>query len=60
MIIKSDKITYNNFVYDNNNMEEVPSYTHLGTDIQHKLNMNYNIELSINGGWKSYCGLENN
>jgi hypothetical protein len=60
MIIKSDKITYNTFVYDNNNMEEVPSYTYLGTDINHKLNKNYNIDLRINGGWKAYCGLENN
>jgi hypothetical protein len=59
-MIKSDKITYNTFVYDNKNMEEVPSCIYIGTDIHHKLNLNYNIELWINGGWKAYCGLENN
>jgi len=26
MMIKSNKITYNNFIYDNNNLEEVPLY----------------------------------
>jgi hypothetical protein len=29
MIIKSKKITYANFVYDNNNLEEVTSYKYL-------------------------------
>jgi hypothetical protein len=52
MIIKSNKITYDNFVYDNNILEEVPSYKYLGIDIHHKLNWNYNIEKRINGGWK--------
>jgi hypothetical protein len=60
MIIKSNKITYNNFVYDNNILEEVPSYKYLGIDIHHKLNWNYSIEKRINGGWKAYYGLENN
>ena len=38
MIIKSKKNTYSNFVYDNNNLEEVSSYKYLGIDIHHKLN----------------------
>jgi hypothetical protein len=29
VIIKSYKITYNTFVYDNNNLEEVTSYKYL-------------------------------
>ena len=59
MIIKS-KDTYANFVYDNNNLEEVSSYIYLGIDIHHKLNWNYSFEKRINGGWKAYFGLENN
>jgi hypothetical protein len=38
MIIKSNKITYDTFVYDNNNLEEVTSYKYLGINIHHKLN----------------------
>ena len=53
MIIKS-KDTYTNFVYDNNNLEEVSSYKYLGIHIHHKLNSNYSIEKKINGGWKFY------
>jgi hypothetical protein len=60
MIIKSNKITYDTFVYDNNNLEEVTSYKYLGIDIHHKLNWNYSIEKRIIGGWKAYYGLENN
>jgi hypothetical protein len=60
MIIKSKRITYDNFVYDNNSLEEVPSCKYLGIDIHHKLNWNYTIEKRINGGWKHYYGLENN
>ena len=45
------------FIYDNRNLEEVTSYKYLGTDIHHKLNWNYNIEKSINGGWKACFGL---
>jgi len=60
MIIKSKKDTYANFMYDNNNLEEVSSYKYLGIDIHHKLNWNYSIEKRINGGWKAYFGLENN
>jgi uncharacterized membrane protein YvbJ len=60
MIIKSNKITYDTFVYDNNNLEEVNSYKYLGIDIHHKLNWNYSIEKMIIGGWKSYYGIENN
>jgi hypothetical protein len=60
MIIKSKRITYDTFVYDNNNLEEVPSYKYIGIYIHHKLNWNYNIEKKINGGWKTYYGLENN
>jgi hypothetical protein len=60
MIIKSNKITYATFVYDNNNLEEVTSYKYLGIDIHHKLKWNYNIEKRINGGWTAYYGLEDN
>jgi hypothetical protein len=60
-IIKSKKITCNvTFVYDNNSLEEMPSYKYLEIDIHHELNMNYSIEKMINGGWKAYHGLENN
>jgi hypothetical protein len=50
MIIKSNKIPYDTFVYDNNNLEEVNSYKYLGIDIHHKLNWNYSIEKRIIGG----------
>ena len=60
MIINSKKDTYENFIYDNRNIEEVTSYKYIEIDIHHKLNWNYNIEKSINGGWKVYFGLENN
>ena len=59
-IIKSQKITHANFMYDNNNLEEVNPYKYLKTDLHHKLNQSYKIEERINGGWKAYCGLENN
>ena len=52
MIIKSKKVSYVNFVYDDINFEEVSSYKYLGIDIHHKLNWNYSIEKRINGGWK--------
>lgn len=52
MIIKSKKATYTNFVYDNNNLEEVSSYKYLSIDTHHKINWNYSIEKVINGGWK--------
>jgi len=38
MIIKSNKITCDTFVYDDNNLEEVTSYKYLGIFIHHKLN----------------------
>ena len=57
MIIKSKNETHANFVYDNNNLEEVSSYKYLGIDIHHKLNWNYSIKKRINGGWKAYFGL---
>jgi hypothetical protein len=60
MIIKSNKITYDTYIYDNNNLEEVTSYKYLGIDIHHKLNKNYSIEKMRIGGWKVYYGLENN
>jgi hypothetical protein len=60
MIIKSKRITYDTFVYGNNSLEKVPSLKYLGIDIHHKLNWNYSVEKRINGGWKDYCGLENN
>jgi hypothetical protein len=60
MIIKSNKIPYDTFVYENNNLEKVNSCKYLGIDIYHKLNWNYSIEKRIIGGWKAYYGLENN
>ena len=50
MIIKSKKDIYANFMYENNNLEEMYSYKYLGIDIHHKLNWNYSIEKRINGG----------
>jgi hypothetical protein len=58
MIIKSNNIPYDIFVYDNNNLEEVTSYKYLGIDIHHKLNWNYSIEKRIIGGWKTYYGIQ--
>jgi len=60
MIIKSNKISYDDFEYDNNMLEGVPLYKYLGIDIHHKLKWNYSIEKKINGGWKDYYGIENN
>jgi hypothetical protein len=60
MIIKSKRITYDTFVYDNNNLEEVPSYMYLGIYIHHKINWNYSIKKMINGGCKAYYGLKDN
>jgi hypothetical protein len=60
IIIKSNSIPYDTFVYDNNNLEEVFSYKYFGIDTHHKLNWNYTIENRIIGGWKAYYGLENN
>ena len=60
MITKSNKISYDTFIYDNNNLEEVTSYKYLGIHIHHKLNWNYSIEKRIIGGWKAYYWLENN
>ena len=60
MVIKSNKGTYDNFAYDNRILEEVTSYKYLQIDFHHKFNYNYNIEKRINGGWKSYFGLQNN
>jgi len=50
MIVKSKRITYDTFFYDNNSLEEVPSYKYLGIDIHHNLNWNYSIEKRINRG----------
>jgi hypothetical protein len=58
MIIKSNKIPYDTFVYDNNNLEEVNSYKYLGIDIHHKLNWNYSIEKRIIGDGKLIMGLK--
>jgi hypothetical protein len=60
MIIKSNKILSDTFVYENNNLKEVTSYKYLGIDIHHNLNWNYSIEKRIIWEWKSYYGLENN
>jgi hypothetical protein len=38
MIIKSKRITYDTFAYDNNSLEEVPSYKYLGIDDSPQLN----------------------
>jgi hypothetical protein len=59
MIVKSQNITYDTLVYDKDRLEEVPSYTYLGIDINHKINWNYRVEKWINGGWKSYYELGN-
>ena len=48
--MKSKKDTYGNFIYDNINLKEGTSYKYLGIDIHHKINWNYSIEKSINGG----------
>jgi hypothetical protein len=50
MIIKFEKITYANLVYDNNNLEEVNSDNYL----------KQSIEKMINEGCKAYFVLENN
>jgi hypothetical protein len=60
MIIKSNKIPYDTFIYYNNNLEEVTSYKYFGIDIHHKLNWNYSIEKRIIRGWKAYYELEIN
>lgn len=54
MIIKSKNMTYNNFLYDNNSVEEVKSYTYLGIVFHHKIKWNYSSEKMIDGGWKTY------
>jgi hypothetical protein len=59
MIIKSKQISYANFMYDNNNLEELSSYKYLKIYLHHKLNWNYNIEKRIKKEWKAYYGLEN-
>jgi hypothetical protein len=53
MIIKAKSITYDTFVYDNNILEEVPSYKYLGIHSHHKLNWNHSVEKMINGGRKT-------
>jgi hypothetical protein len=60
MIIKSNKITSDTFLYENNNLEEMTSYKYLGINIHHKLNWSYSIKKMIIGGYKDYYGLENN
>jgi len=60
MKIKSKKITYNSLVYDRNNSKEMNSYKYLRVYLHHKLNWNYGTENIVNGGWKTYFGLENN
>ena len=60
VIIKSKKISYNNFIHDNNKLEEVSSCKYLRNHIHHKINWNYSIEKMINGGLRAYFGFENN
>jgi hypothetical protein len=60
MIIKSNKIHYDTFVYDKNNLEKVTSYKYIGIDIHHKLNWNYSIDKMIIRRCKDYYGLEKN
>ena len=50
IIIKSENVAYTNFIYENDNLEEVSSYKYHGIDIHRKLNWNYTIEKRINGG----------
>jgi hypothetical protein len=50
MIIKSNNIPYDTFIYDNQNLEEMTSYRYLGIYIHHKLNWNYSTEKMIIGG----------
>ena len=38
IIIKSNNITYDNFIYGKNNLEKVTSYKYLGIDIHYKIN----------------------
>jgi hypothetical protein len=38
IIVKSQNVTYDSFIYDNNILEEVSSQNCLGIDIYHKLN----------------------
>ena len=59
-MIKSQNINYDNFLYDNNNLEHVTSYKYIKIDFHHKLNWNYSNEKRINGRWKTYFGIENN
>jgi hypothetical protein len=58
MIIKSKKIPCANFMYDNNNLEEVSSYKYLKINLCRKLNWNYSIEKRINRGWKLIMDLK--
>jgi hypothetical protein len=58
MIIKSNKITYGDFVYEKHILEDVPSYKYLGIYIHHKINWNYSIEKRINGGGNLIMGLK--
>jgi len=50
MITKSNKITFDTIVYENNNLEEGTSYKYLGIDNHHNLKWNYSIEKRIIGG----------
>jgi hypothetical protein len=59
MMIESKTITYANFVYDNNILEEVKSYKYLRFNLYCKINWNYSIDKRINGWWEVYYGLEN-
>jgi hypothetical protein len=50
MTIESNKITYDTFVYDNNNLEELTSYKYIEIYIHQKIIWNYKIEKRIIGG----------
>ena len=53
VITKSQKIIYDNFMYDNNNnLEDVTSYKYVGIYLHHKLKLNYTIKKTINGRCK--------
>ena len=59
VIIKSNNIPYDTFIYDNNNLEEVTSYKYLGIDIHHKLNLNYlTLRKGLLGDGKFIMGLK--
>ena len=58
MIINSKNTTYFNFMYDNNNLEEVASYIYLIIVLHHKINLNYGFKKRIREGGKLIMDLK--